>query len=171
MLPTHPQDSPPDDSADPFNQASSQAHVPLVAKASQFQHVDFYDNENENEDRKPIRSDDFDNRSRLTSNHEDTNSNYGSESYAPPRNMFQNADKEGLIAKEALAGEIMENETTEVVKEMSARRCWVLLCWLLTCWIPSVFLKWFGQMKRQDVRQAWREKFALNIIIWFVHCS
>jgi chitin synthase len=62
----------------------------------------------------------------------------------------------------------MEHETTEVVKETSARRRWVLLCWLLTWWIPSPSLKWFGRMKRQDVRQAWREKLALNIIIWFI---
>lgn len=72
------------------------------------------------------------------------------------------------MAKEALAGEIMENETTEVVKETSARRRWVLLCWLLTWWIPSPFLKWFGRMKRGDVRQAWREKLALNMVIWFI---
>ena len=137
-----------------------------MANASPFQRGDFYDDEYE--DRKSFRSDDFDNRSRLTSNREETNSNYGSESYAPSRNMFQNADKEGLVAKEALAGEIMENETTEVVKETSARRRWVLLCWLLTWWIPSIFLKWFGRMKRQDIRQAWREKLALNMIIWFI---
>lgn len=153
---------PPDEYADPFNQASSQAHVPLVANA---QRGDLYDDEYE--DRKSFRSDDFDNRSRLTSNREETNSNYGSESYAPSRNMFQNADKEGLMAKEALAGEIMENETTEVVKETSARRRWVLLCWILTWWIPSIFLKWFGRMKREDIRQAWREKLALNFMIWF----
>jgi chitin synthase len=153
---------PQDDYADPFNQASSQAHIPLVANA---QRGDFYDDEYE--DRKSFRSDDFDNRSRLTSNREETNSNYSSESYAPSRNMFQNVDKEGLIAREALAGEIMENETTEVVKETSARRRWVLLCWLLTWWIPSIFLKQFGRMKRQDIRQAWREKLALNFIIWF----
>ena len=138
---------PPDDYADPSNQASSQAHVPLTANASPFQRSDFYDDEYE--DRKSV------------------NSYYGSESYAPSRNMFQNVDKEGLIAKEALAGEIMENETTEVVKETSARRRWVLLYWLLTWWIPSPF-KWFGRMKRQDIRQAWWEKLALNFIIWFI---
>ncbi|KAF8416231.1 P-loop containing nucleoside triphosphate hydrolase protein [Boletus edulis BED1] len=157
---------PPDDYADPYNQVSSQAHVPLVANASPFQRGNLY--EDDYEDRKSFHSDDFDNQSRVTSNGEETNSNYGSESYAPSRNMFQNADKEGLIANEALAGEIMENETTEVVKETSARRRWVLLCWLLTWWIPSIFLKWFGRMKREDVRQAWREKFALNVIIWFI---
>ncbi|KAH0833480.1 hypothetical protein J3R83DRAFT_12603 [Lanmaoa asiatica] len=100
---------PPDDYADPFNQVSSQAHVPLVANASPFQRGDLYDDEYEN--RKSFRSDDFDNRK--------TNSNYGSESYAPSRNMFQNAD-EGLMAKEALTGKIMENEVTEVIKETSA---------------------------------------------------
>ncbi|KAF9232203.1 P-loop containing nucleoside triphosphate hydrolase protein [Melanogaster broomeanus] len=114
---------------DAFNQESSQARVPL---------------------RKTFRSEDFDARSRLTSNRDESNSNYGTESYAPSRNMFQNADKEGLMVKEALAGEIMENETTEVVKETSARRRWVTL------------------MKREDVRQTWREKLALNMVIWFI---
>ena len=67
-------------------------------------------------------------RCRLTSNQEDTNPNYGSKSYAPSQNVFQNADKEGLMAKEALAGEIMENEMMEVIKETSACCRWVLLC-------------------------------------------
>ena len=49
-----------------------------------------------------FRSDDFDNQSQLTSNREEANSNYSSESYAPSRNMFQNVNKEGLMAKEAL---------------------------------------------------------------------
>ncbi|KAH0840080.1 hypothetical protein J3R83DRAFT_1047 [Lanmaoa asiatica] len=52
---------PPDDYADPFNQVSSQAHVPLVANASPFQREYLYDDEYE--DRKSLRSDDFDNRS------------------------------------------------------------------------------------------------------------
>ena len=67
-------------------------------------------------------------RSQLTSNQEDTNPNYSSKSYAPSQNMFQNADKEGLMVKEALAGKIMENEMMEVIKETSACCCWVLLC-------------------------------------------
>ena len=69
--------------------------------------------------------------------------------------------------KEAqLAGEIQEGETTEVLKESSARRKWVALCWILTFWVPTPFLTWFGRMKRMDVRQAWREKLALNLLIW-----
>jgi len=82
--------------------------------------------------------------------------------------MFQNTDKRGLMEKEALAGEIQEGETTEVLKESSARRRWVALCWLLTWWIPTPCLTYVGRMKRMDVRQAWREKLTLNLLIWFI---
>jgi len=101
---------------------------------------------------------------RLTSNYDDSNSNYGTESYAPSRNMFHNADMEGLMVNEALPGEIGDGETTEVLRETSARRRWVRigLCWALTWWVPSLLLKWIGRMKRKDVRQAWREKLAIK---------
>ncbi|KAF8634990.1 hypothetical protein AX15_000605 [Amanita polypyramis BW_CC] len=149
--------------------ASSQ-HLPLVANASPFQRAGLYDDEFE--DRKSLRSDDYDGRSNYTSQRDDTASNYGSESYAPSRNMFQGADGKGahraLLEKEALAGEIQEGETTEVLKESSARRKWVALCWLLTWWVPNFVLRYVGRMKRMDVRQAWREKLALNLLIWFI---
>jgi chitin synthase len=140
--------------------------LPLVANASPFQRADLYDDDYE--DHKSFRSEDYDGRSRFTTHREDSISNFGTESYAPSRNMFQNADKKGLLDKEALAGEIQEGETTEVMKETSARRKWVALCWMLTFWVPSFLLKWWGRMKRPDVRQAWREKLALNMLIWFI---
>ncbi|KAF8345668.1 glycosyltransferase family 2 protein, partial [Amanita rubescens] len=123
------------------------------------------------DERKSLRSDDFDGQSNYTSQR-DAASNYGSESYAPSRNMFQGAEGKGahraLLEKEALAGEIQEGETTEVIKESSARRKWVALCWILTWWCPNFVLRYVGRMKRMDVRQAWREKLALNLIIWFI---
>lgn len=148
---------------DAFN-ASSQA-LPLVSHANPFQRPDY---EDEYDERKSLRSDDFDNRSRLTSHRDDEASNFGSESYAPSRNMFQAADKRGMMNKEPLAGEIMEGETTEVLKESSARRRWVALCWILTWWIPNFVLSGVGRMKRIDIRQAWREKLAINLLIWFI---
>ena len=72
------------------------------------------------------------------------------------------------MEKEALPGEIQEGETSEVLKESSARRRWVALCWLLTWWIPTPCLTYVGRMKRMDIRQAWREKLALNLLIWFI---
>ncbi|THU93370.1 glycosyltransferase family 2 protein [Dendrothele bispora CBS 962.96] len=144
----------------------SSQRLPLVANASPFQRADMYNDEYD--ENRSVASDDFDNRSRLTSHRDDSVSQFGSESYAPSRNMFQNTDKKVLLDKEALAGEIQEGETTEVLKESSARRRWVAFVWLLTWWLPSPCLKWIGGMKRMDVRQAWREKLALNIIIWFI---
>ncbi|KAF8643335.1 hypothetical protein AX16_009064 [Volvariella volvacea WC 439] len=149
---------------DTYN-TSNQA-LPLVANAQPFQRADMYDDDYD--ERKSLRSDDYDARSRFTSQRDDSVSNFGSESYAPSRNMFGNADKKGGGDKEALAGEIQEGETTEVLKESAARRRWVALCWMLTFWVPTPCLTWVGRMKRMDVRQAWREKLALNMIIWFM---
>ncbi|KAG5634988.1 hypothetical protein H0H81_012795 [Sphagnurus paluster] len=142
---------------------SSQA-LPLVANASPFQRADLYDPDDYDEN-KSLRSEDFDGRSRYTSQRDDSVSNFGSESYAPSRNMFQN-DKKALVDKEVLPGEIQDGETTEVLKESSARRKWVAICWMLTFWVPSPLLTHLGRMKRIDVRQAWREKLAINILIW-----
>lgn len=147
------------------NYNTSNQALPLVANASPFQRAEMYDDYDE---RKSLQSEEFDNRSRFTSQRDDSDSHYGSESYAPSRNMFQNTDKRGLMEKEALAGEIQEGETTEVLKESSSRRRWVMLCWILTFWVPTPLLTHLGRMKRLDVRQAWREKLALNIIIWFL---
>ncbi|KIK12661.1 hypothetical protein PISMIDRAFT_18583 [Pisolithus microcarpus 441] len=85
----------------------------------------------EYDEAKTVQSDRFNGRSRLTGDQDDSNSNYGTESY-PPSNMFQHVDKEGLMAKDPLPGETMEGETTEIVKETSARRRWVLLYWMST---------------------------------------
>jgi chitin synthase len=78
--------------------------LPLVANASPFQRADLYDDDYEN---KSLRnSEEYDGRSWFTSNHGDSMSNFGSKSYAPTRNMFQNCDKPGLVGKEALEGEL-----------------------------------------------------------------
>ncbi|KAI0922672.1 hypothetical protein AcV5_009583 [Taiwanofungus camphoratus] len=148
---------------DPFGQ-SNQA-LPLVANASPFQRADMYDDYDE---RKSLRSDDYDGRSAYTSQRDNDSISYGTESYAPSRNMFQNADKKGLAEKEPLAGEILEGETAEVIKEGPLRKRWVILCWILTFWVPTPLLAWIGRMKRPDIQQAWREKLALNMLIWFV---
>jgi chitin synthase len=83
-----------------------------------------YEDEHEN---KSVQSEDYDARSRFTSVHDESNSHFGSESYAPSRNMFQNTDKRGLMEKEALPAEIQDGETTEVLKGSSARRHGLLL--------------------------------------------
>jgi cytochrome b involved in lipid metabolism len=56
--------------------------------------------------------------------------------------------------------------TTEVVKTTRARRWWIALTWLFTWWIPSFLLIHLGKMKRADMRQAWREKVAIFLMIF-----
>ncbi|KAJ7164534.1 glycosyltransferase family 2 protein [Mycena filopes] len=171
------------------NYNGSSAALPLVANASPFQRADMYEDEGGYGPGgyggghgggggvyggvKAGSTFDDDAHSRFTSaaDERETASNFGSESYAPSRNMFGAGDiKSGgapLLDKDALAGEIQEGETAEVLKETSARRRWVTLCWLLTWWVPPFCLTHVGRMKRIDVRQAWREKLAINILIWF----
>jgi chitin synthase len=96
----------------------------------------------------------------------DAQSNIGSESYAPSRNMFRDMEKKG--EKDVLDNLPDDNEVVEEYKESGARRRWVWFCRLLTWWCPDFLLNSIGRMKRQDIRQAWREKLAINIIIWFI---
>ncbi|KAF8218382.1 glycosyltransferase family 2 protein [Mycena galopus ATCC 62051] len=162
----------------------SSAALPLVANASPFQRADMYERDDDGgygyDERGSLRrggESDFDAQSRYGTSargDDDRETNFGSESYAPSRNMF-GADKAGgggkgapLLDKDALAGEIQEGEVTEVYKETSARRRWTFLCRLLTWWVPDILLTYCGRMKRSDVRQAWREKLAINILIWFM---
>ena len=78
-------------SAGPWNEVYRDAYntsnqaLPLVANATPFQRSDLYDDDFEN---KSAQSEDYNVQSRFTSQHDETNSHFGSESYAPSRNMF-----------------------------------------------------------------------------------
>jgi chitin synthase len=93
--PYAPYHAPSGESAGPWNEGygdynNSNAALPLVSNATPFQRPDLYEDDFEN---KSNQSEDYDARSRFTSKHDDTNSRFGSEMYAPSRNMFQNTDK------------------------------------------------------------------------------
>ncbi|KAI9789398.1 MAG: hypothetical protein M1816_006058 [Peltula sp. TS41687] len=47
-----------------------------------------------------------------------------------------------------------------------SRKRWMFLVWMLTFYIPDFLIRWLGRMKRKDVRTAWREKLAINLLIW-----
>ncbi|ORY22433.1 chitin synthase-domain-containing protein [Naematelia encephala] len=96
----------------------------------------------------------------------DSASNVGTETYAPSRNMFRDFDAKD--EKDPLDAEPQDGEIQEEYKESLGRRRWVWLCRILTFWIPGFLLSKVGGMKRQDIRQAWREKLTINLIIWFI---
>ncbi|KAJ5287302.1 Chitin synthase 8 [Penicillium angulare] len=78
--------------------------------------------------------------------------------------MFRNLEtREQMLEK----GNEKNMEEVEEIPVSGSRKRWVALVYLLTFYIPDILIKWVGRMKRKDVRMAWREKLAINIIIWF----
>ncbi|KAH0209565.1 chitin synthase, partial [Aureobasidium melanogenum] len=70
-------------------------------------------------------------------------------------------------------GEV-EDGDAKVITEVPitfSRKAWIWTTWALTFYIPSPALRYIGRMKRPDVRQAWREKFALMIIIFIINAT
>ncbi|CAO1629389.1 unnamed protein product [Parajaminaea phylloscopi] len=86
-----------------------------------------------------------------------------SEAYAPSQNMFARGLNEKGFSEAQPSGEVAEE-----VGESSSRKRWVAWTMLLTFWIPSFILTRLGSMRRPDIRMAWREKLAINMMIWFV---
>lgn len=77
--------------------------------------------------------------------------------------MFQ-----GLEASKAIDEKVPEKnlEEVDVLEVSGSRKRWLAIVYLLTWWTPDVMIKWVGRMKRKDIRIAWREKLAINMLIW-----
>lgn len=78
--------------------------------------------------------------------------------------MFRNFETREQMAEKG--NQKKEEEVDDMVMSGSRKR-WLAVVWLLTFYIPDFCIKWIGRMKRPDIRTAWREKFAINLIIWF----
>ena len=77
--------------------------------------------------------------------------------------MFRNFETREQMAERGNEKKMVEVDDVIV---SGSRKRWIFIVWLLTFYIPDVFIRWFGRMKRKDVRQAWREKLAINLLIW-----
>jgi chitin synthase len=77
-----------------------------------------------------------------------------------------------LPSQSHLTAQAMEkgflSEVVEEIPTSSSRKRWMFIVWLLTWYIPDFGLRLFGpkKFKRKDVRTAWREKLAINYLIW-----
>ncbi len=62
------------------------------------------------------------------------------------------------------------NKDYDIQEELlsKSRRRWICIVYMLTFLVPSFLLRWrcCGGMTSDTVRMAWREKLALNMIIW-----
>jgi len=78
--------------------------------------------------------------------------------------MFRNLDTRAQMAEKGNEKTMVE---VEEVKTSASRKRWMFLVWLLTFLVPDFMIRWLGRMPRKDVRTAWREKLAINMMIWF----
>jgi chitin synthase len=77
--------------------------------------------------------------------------------------MFRNLDTKEQLAEKGNEKTMVE---VEEVKTSGSRKRWVAIVWLMTWLIPDFAVRWIGRIPRKDVRQAWREKLAINMMIW-----
>ncbi|KAI0478644.1 glycosyltransferase family 2 protein [Xylariaceae sp. FL0804] len=78
--------------------------------------------------------------------------------------MFKNLDTRQQMAERGNEKSLVE---VEEYRDSSSRKRWVFTVYLLTWFVPDFLVRWVGRMKRKDVQMAWREKLAINFIIWF----
>ncbi|BFZ60506.1 hypothetical protein YB2330_001542 [Saitoella coloradoensis] len=83
-------------------------------------------------------------------------------------NLFQHLETRSMLEKDAAVRAVEEERITETHEVTGARKRWVFIVYFLTWWIPDFLIRHVGRMKRKDVRMAWREKLAINMLIWLL---
>jgi chitin synthase len=77
--------------------------------------------------------------------------------------MFHGLEQHNVIDEKAADNKLEEVDTVPV---SGSRKRWVFLVYALTFFIPDFLIRIIGRIPRKDVRMAWREKLAINMIIW-----
>lgn len=77
--------------------------------------------------------------------------------------MFRNLDTREQMAEKGNEKTMVE---VEEVKTSGSRKRWVAVVYMMTWLVPDFLIRWVGRMPRKDVRMAWREKLAINMMIW-----
>ncbi|KAI9901533.1 hypothetical protein N3K66_003350 [Trichothecium roseum] len=79
--------------------------------------------------------------------------------------MFKNMDTREQMAERGNEKSMVE---VEEYRDSPGRKRWVIMVYALTWFIPDFLIRWIGRMPRKDVRMAWREKVAINMLIWLM---
>lgn len=81
--------------------------------------------------------------------------------------MFHGLEQPKVIDEKTPSKEMQE---VDVLPISGSRKRWLFVVYALTWYIPDFLIKWVGRIKRKDVRVAWREKLAINMLIWLSCC-
>lgn len=78
--------------------------------------------------------------------------------------MFRNLETREHMAEK---GNEAKLEAVEEHPVSGSRKRWMFFVWALTFYVPTPFIRVGGGFKgRKDMKTAWREKLAINILIW-----
>lgn len=78
--------------------------------------------------------------------------------------MFKNHDTRAQMAERGNEKSMVE---VEEYKDSPSRKRWLFVVYALTWFVPDFLIRLIGRMPRKDIRIAWREKLAINFLIWF----
>ncbi|PNS21058.1 Chitin synthase 8 [Sphaceloma murrayae] len=77
--------------------------------------------------------------------------------------MFRNLETRAELAEKGNEAKMAAIDELPVTGK---RKRWLAVVWFLTWWCPDFVIRVIGRMPRKDVRVAWREKLAINMLIW-----
>lgn len=77
--------------------------------------------------------------------------------------MFRNLETRDQLAEKSNE---KREQVVEEYKTSASRVRWLVIVYGLTWLLPDFLLRWVMRQPRKDVRVAWREKLAINMLIW-----
>lgn len=77
--------------------------------------------------------------------------------------LFRNLETREEMAEK---GNEKKLEEVDYMTQSGSRKRWLFLVWMLTFFIPDFLIMKVGRIPRRDIRIAWREKLAINLLIW-----
>lgn len=77
--------------------------------------------------------------------------------------MFRNMETRVEMADKGNDKTLVEVDDVIV---SAGRKRWLFLVYMLTFYVPDFLIRSVGRISRKDVRMAWREKLAINMLIW-----
>jgi chitin synthase len=77
--------------------------------------------------------------------------------------MFHGLEQPKIPDEKAADKQLQE---VDVLPVSGSRKRWMFIVYALTWLVPDFLIRILGRIKRKDVRIAWREKLAINMIIW-----
>ncbi|EMC96859.1 glycosyltransferase family 2 protein [Baudoinia panamericana UAMH 10762] len=77
--------------------------------------------------------------------------------------MFRNLETREQMAEKGNEVKMAEVDSHPM---SGSRKRWLVIVYALTWFVPDFAIRIVGRIQRKDVRTAWREKLAINLIIW-----